>query len=417
MSGTIRKRGRRSWEIRFDVGRDPATGRRRFRYHTVRGTKRDAERALTEALHTRDRGAEVAPTRISCGEYLQRWLDDYARPTLAPATVRRYEQIAERLTRLLGAVPLPRLRPVQIQDAYARLADDGLAARTVLHHHRVLREALHHAVRWQLLAQNPADAVIPPRAATQEMRALRPKEVGVLLGSTDDAQLRAIIHAAVTTGLRLGELLGLQWTDIDFEVATASIRRPARYLSGDGTTTGPPKTARGRRTIALSTETVRILREHRTRQLEHRLASGVVFQDGDWVFPDALGGLQPPYRISDTFRRIVGRTDLGHVRFHDLRHTAATLMMQAGVPTKIVSTRLGHSTAALTLDVYSHVTPDMQRDAAAAIDDILQVRHSIAQHRRVVPFSLSKSWRVPSIWVAKWWHCAGMCSIVELRER
>ncbi len=373
MVGMIRRRSAGTWELRMEAGRDPASGKRRFRYQTVRGTKSDAERILRETLHAWDRGTAVETTRITVAEYLHRWLDEYARPTVAPATVRRYEQLVARLIPFLGARPLQQLRPAQIQDAYARLADEGLAARTVLHHHRVLREALHHAVRWQLLAQNPADAVIPPRPVAKEMRALRPTEVGMLLASAPDDQLKAIIYTAVATGLRLGELLGLKWADIDLEAATASIARTSRYLSGEGITTGPPKTARGRRTIALSDETVRILREHRARQLGQRLALGPAFQDDDWVFPDAEGGLQPPYRVSDAFRRLVARTELGHVRFHDLRHTAATLMMQAGVPTKVVSTRLGHATAALTLDVYSHVTPDMQREAVAAIDDLLQV--------------------------------------------
>ena len=374
MAGTIRKRARETWEVRFELGRDPGTGRRRFRYRTVRGTKKDAERALTQALHRRDTGTDIAPARVTVAEYLQRWLRDYVAVNVAPSTLRRYEQIVGRLLPLLGALRLQHLRPTHIQEAYAALLQDGLAARTVLHHHRVLREALQHAVRWQLAASNPADAVSPPRPADREMRALTPGEVHRLLAADGDPGLRAIIHVAVTTGLRLGELLGLRWSDLDLDGGTASISRAAQYLSGTGITFRQPKSARSRRNIALSAETVRTLREHRRRQLERRLAAGPAYVDQDLVFATADGSVRPPYQVQAAFRTLVQRVGLGPVRFHDLRHTAATLMLRAGVPIKIVSTRLGHATAGLTLDTYSHVTPDMQREAAAAVDAVLESR-------------------------------------------
>ena len=304
--------------------------------------------------------------------FLERWLSDDAAVHVAPSTLARYRQIVGRLTSLLGALRLQELRPAHVQDAYARLLDDSLAPRTVLHHHRVLHKALQQAVRWQVLARNPTDVVTPPRPEHAEMRALRPEEVRVLLAACEDLDVRDVIHTAVTTGLRLGELLGLRWQDLDLDAGTATIARAAQYLPETGVTLRQPKTARGRRTIALSDETLRIFRAHRSRQVEHRFALGPAYQDQDLVFPAGDGAIQPPYRVSQAFRQLVGSTDLGHVRFHDLRHTAATLMLRAGVPTKIVSTRLGHATASLTLDTYSHVTVDMQREAASAIDDVLQ---------------------------------------------
>ena len=374
MAGTIRKRAKETWEVRFDLGRHPTTGKRRFRYLTVRGTRKDAERTLTEALHRRDTGTDITPARVTLDEYLRRWLRDYAAVNVAPATLLRYQQIVDRIAPWLGAVRLQELRPAHIQEAYACLLADGLVARTVLHHHRVLRAALQHALRWQLIPHNPADAVTPPRPENREMRALVPEEVLHLLSECDDQQSRAIIHTAVTTGLRLGELLGLRWRDIDFENDTAAIQRAAQYLPATGVTLRQPKTARGRRTIALSEETIRSLREYRTRQVERRLALGPAYSDVDLVFPAPDGAVQPPYRVSQAFQRLVARAGIGPLRFHDLRHTAATLMLRAGIPTKIVSTRLGHATASLTLDTYSHVTPDMQREAASAIDAVLNVR-------------------------------------------
>lgn len=371
MPGTVRKRGKDSWELRFDIGRHPKTGKRQFRYKTIKGTKKQAELALTEEMRRRDTGIDVNPAKITVTEYFDRWLRDYARPNVAPSTFNRYGQIASRLNQHLGSLRLQDIRPAHIQDAYGRLTADGLAARTMLHHHRVLKEALRHAVRWQLLSVNPADAVTPPRPERTEMRALNPDEVNRLMEACEDDHLRTIIFTAVATGMRLGELLGLRWADLDLTGGMAYLVRSAQYLSATGVTFRPMKTARSQRSIALSTETVRVLREHRSRQLEARLAVGPGYEDGDLVFADVDGSPLPPYRISDRFRRLVKRLGLYPLRFHDLRHTAATLMFRANVHPKVVSERLGHSSIAITLDTYSHVIPSMQRDAADAIDTIL----------------------------------------------
>ncbi len=307
MAGTMRKRAKETWEVRIDLGRDPVSGKRRFRYRTVRGSKREAERILSEALHRRDTGTDIAPLRITLDEYLRRWLRDYAAANVAPSTLTRYGQIVDRLSPLLGSIRLQALRPAPIQEAYVFLLSDGMKGRTVLHHHRVLREALQHAVRWQLLPHNPADAVTPPRPEHREMRALAPDEVHRLLDVCEEPELHAIVHVAVTTGLRLGELLGLRWRDLDFTSKIAAIQRASQYLPATGVTLRPPKTARARRTIALSAETIRVLREHRTRQIERRLVLGPAYRDEDLVFPAPDGAAQPPYRVSQAFRRVVQR--------------------------------------------------------------------------------------------------------------
>lgn len=330
------------------------------------------DRALTEEMRRRDTGIDVNPAKITVTEYFERWLRDYARSNVAPSTFHRYEQIASRLNAHLGSLRLQDLRPAHIQDAYGRLSTDGLAARTVLHHHRVLREALSHAAQWQLLSVNPADAVTPPRAERTEMRALSPDEVNRLLEGCENEQLRTVVFVAISTGMRLGELLGLRWADLDLNGGNAYLVRSAQYLSATGISFRPMKTGRSQRSIALSAETVRVLREHRGRQLEARLAAGSDYEDGDLVFADVDGRPLPPYRISDQFRRrLVKRLGIGPLRFHDLRHTAATLMFRAGIHPKVVSERLGHSSIAITLDTYSHVIPSMQRDAADAVDALL----------------------------------------------
>ena len=185
MAGTIRKRGEHTWELRTELGRDPETGKRQFRYQYVQGTKKLAEQTLTETLHRRDTGSDVTPNKITVAEYLDRWIRDYAEDNVAPSTLQRYRQIVERLKPLLGALRLQDIRPAHIQEAYGRLRRDELAARTVLHHHRVLHEALKQAVRWQFLANNPADATAPRAHRDARTRSLgRAPGSRCLCGST-----------------------------------------------------------------------------------------------------------------------------------------------------------------------------------------------------------------------------------------
>lgn len=371
MSDGIRRRGKRSWQVQIELGPDPRTGARRRRFVTVQGTRRDAERARTEALHERDTGIDLRPEHVTLAQYLQRWLTDYAAHNVAPSTLLRYRQLSTRLSVLLGNLRLAEIRPAHVQSAYAALLRDGLAERTVLHHHRMLREALHHAVRWQLLGRNPADAVQPPRPARAEMRTLTSDETGVLMDAVADAGQRRLVYVALATGLRLGELLGLRWSDIDWSGSRATIQRAAQYLPASGVTLRAPKTARGRRSVALSADTLTVLREHRSNQNEARLRAGPAWSDNGLVFARADGSLERPYPVSAAVIRQARGAGFEGLRFHDLRHTAATLMLQAGVHPKIVSERLGHATISLTLDTYSHVLPDMQQEAAAALDRLL----------------------------------------------
>lgn len=376
-SGRVVERSPGRWQVTVELGRDPVTRRRRRRRFAVHGSRRDAQRALTEAMAARDLGIDVNPSGVLLEDYFDRWLDEHARLKVKASTLGRYRQMAERLKPFLGALALRDLRPAHIQRAYAELLGEGLAGRTVLHHHRLLKQALKQAVRWGLLAGNPADAVTPPRAERREMRTLSAEDVARVEAAATDDEFRRLIHVAVTTGLRLGELLGLQWKDIDFDGARMLIQRTASYQDRE-TTLGPLKTGRSHRPVALSEGTLAVLREHRASQRAHRLEIGPAYRDADLVFPAADGSVQPPYRISGRFRDLVARVGLEGVRFHDLRHTMATLALGAGVHVKIVSERLGHSTTQITLDTYSHVAPDLQREAAEVLDGALRRKHDPA---------------------------------------
>jgi integrase len=384
MAGSIRRRGKRTWEVAIRLGKDPVTGGYRRRFMAVAGTKRDAERVLTEALHQRDTGINVDTGKLTVADYLRRWLRDYAAHNVAPSTLARYTGIVEHhLIAQLGGLRLRDLRPAHIQAAYGRaLTAEGrvdgragpLSARTVIQHHRILREALSHAVEWQLLARDPTTGVRAPQAEHHEMRVLSPEEARHLLEVANGRAFGALIYVAIATGARLGELLALRWQDLDLDGGMMRIMRTAQSIPGQGTVFSAPKTRRSARPVALSTDTVNVIREHRRVQLQQRLAVGPAYADDELVFASASGNPLSRGNVRTSFLRLTRKAGISGVRFHDLRHTAATLMLAAGVHPKIVSERLGHATISITLDTYSHVLPGMQREAANLLDVVLRTR-------------------------------------------
>lgn len=381
MRGHIRRRGKQSWELTIDQGKDPTTGRRRRRFVTVQGTKHDAERILAEVLHQRDTGVDISPGKLTLAEYLRRWLRDYAANNVSLSTLERYRGIIEtHLVPALGGLRLRDLRPAHIQAAYGRAlaaggrADGGaggLRPRTVLKHHRLLHEALGHAVRWQLIARNPVEAVTPPRPERSEMRVLDTDDTRRLLEEAATTPYHALIYVAVATGARTGELLALRWQDVELDRATIHITRSARRFPRRGVVYTDTKSHRSRRPVALSPDTVATLQRHRRAQAEERLALGPAYSDEGLVFAGPTGKPLDDRNLRRAFDRMVARAGLPRLRLHDLRHTAATLMLRAGVHPKVVSERLGHATVSLTLDTYSHVLPDLQRDAAEVMDSVL----------------------------------------------
>lgn len=381
MQGHIRRRGRDSWAVVIDLGRDPGTGKRKQAWRSLKGTKRDAEALLVQLLHQRDMGVDQSPGKATVAEYLERWLRDYVQSSTAPRTFERYEQIVRcHLTPMLGSIPLGKLRPQHIQSCYSRSLQEGradgtrrgLSAQTVLHHHRVLREALHHAVRWQLIARNPADAVAPPRPDRREMNVLDQDGVQCLLATCKDLEFHALVFVAIATGLRLGELLALRWSDVDLGARNLRVTRTLQHVNGRGLLFREPKTRSARRRVALSRETTSVLAEQRKRQLERRLSLGPAYEDNDLIFANPSGAPTPPYRISQRFASLARSAGVGPLRFHDLRHTSATFMLSAGVHPKVVSERLGHAGVSITLDIYSHVLPGLQEEAANLLDAYLK---------------------------------------------
>ncbi len=370
MRGHITKRGD-SWTALIDLPPDPVTGKRRRKRLTA-ATKREVERLVAEAIQAAQTGF-VDAGRTTLREYLARW-QEAAAPTLRPSTRRRYADLIRlHVLPVLGHVRLAKLGAADVQRLYADRLAAGLSPTSVRQIHSVLHRALDQAVRWGLLARNVTDAVDPPRPAHPEAKTWDARQVAAVLGAaarSDD--LEALWRLALLTGMRRGELLGLRWADLDLDRGALAVRRTMSRGADSRLVVGEPKTASGRRQIALPATAVEHLRRHRVRHLEARLAAGPAFDDRDLVFPNQTGGPLHPNSLARRFKQLIERAGVPPIRFHDLRHTCATLMLANGEHPKVVQERLGHSDIKMTLDLYSHVAADMQRHAADRLDAAIE---------------------------------------------
>jgi integrase len=334
-------------------------------------TRREVAEKLKVVLRDQQQGSPVMTERQTLAQYLERWLSASVKPSVKVRTYEGYESIVRvRVIPRLGRRQLAKVTALDLQQLYSDLQAAGLAARSVHHTHRVLHRAFVQAVHWDLILRNPCNGVTPPRPIRSEMHVLDREQVSALLAATTDPQCRTLYTIAVTTGMRAGELYGLAWGDVDLAAGRLSIRRALQRQPGNGLVFVTPKTARSRRTIILSPWAVSALREHRTRQLEQRLAAGPFWQDEDLVFCGATGGPLDPSWQTAVFKETVKQASLPHIRFHDLRHAAATLLLAQGTHPKVVSEMLGHSSIALTLDTYSHLVPALHEQAAAMMDSL-----------------------------------------------
>ena len=308
----------------------------------------------------------VEPEKITLGKFLERWLRDAAKPTLKATTYANYERAVERSIKpYLGGVKLAKLTALQIHGMYATLAKEGASADKIGVTHAVLHRALKQAVRWRLLPINVCADVERPKVERTEVTPLGLPDVGKLLEAAKGERFEAMIVLAVTTGMRLGELFALQWPDIDLDRKSVMVQRSLQELSGRLALV-EPKSARGRRRIELPRIAVEALARHRERMLAEGLAGAEV------IFCNTLGGPMRRSHFHDQhFKPMLRKAGLPECRFHDLRHTSATLLLAQGVHPKVVQERLGHSQISVTLDTYSHVLPTMQAEAAGKFDDML----------------------------------------------
>jgi integrase len=367
--GTISQRRDGRWWARLDLGW--ADGKRKRQAYYGR-TYKEALDQLKKAQTDRELGVLATGRRQTVALFLTRWLEDSAKHTLRQRTLVRYEQLIRiHALPFIGNIQLAKLTPQHLAQLYASRLEASQSARSVEFLHAVLHRALKQALKWGLIARNPADAVDAPKPERKDIRPLDLEQANALLRAAQGDPLEAFYVLAVTTGMRLGELLALRWADLDLDTARLQVRHTLQRTPG-AWSLAEPKTERSRRSIKLSAAAVAALREHRKRQVEVRLAAAA-WHDHNFVFCQDKG---EPLDGRNLYRTslypLLRRAGLGRMRFHDLRHTAATLLLAQGVHPKKVQDLLGHSTIALTLDTYSHVLPNLQDEIAERMDGLFQ---------------------------------------------
>ena len=379
MRGSIVKRSKGSWTIILNLGRDPATGKRKQQWVSVKGTKKEAEKKLAELHHQMDTGSFIKPSKLKVGDFLKQWLNDYVNTHVRAATAEGYRIIVEcHLIPNLGAIVLSELKPAHLQRYYAKALKEGrrdgrggLAARTVGHHHTVLKEALSHAIKWELIYRNVGDAVDPPRPVEQELSALDSEGLGQLLETARGTMYFPLIHLATYTGMRRSELCGLRWKDVDLLHGTVSIAQILHCLRGGRIVLEAPKTPKSKRLIGLSPDAILALRSYRDMVEADQEQRGSPFTSDRLVFSKPDGSPLLPNTVTHAVGKIVRRAGLSGVTLHSLRHSHASVMLQEGVSSRTVADRLGHSNVVITLGTYSHLTPGVKEDAAMRFEEAL----------------------------------------------
>jgi integrase len=345
-------------------------GRRRKSFYGK--TRKEVQEQLKIALREQQQGMLIATPQQTVEQFLAQWLEDHK----AALRIRSYERYEE-LTRLhiipvLGHHQLQKLTPQHVQAFYTRKLKEGLSSTTVNGLHAMLHKALDDAVRYNLIARNVCDAVTPPRRGHFEIQPLSMEQAQQFLAIAKGHSLEALFVLAITTGMRRGEILALKWQDITFSQNMLQVRRVFTRRPGNRYIEAEPKTEKSRRSILLAPIVVTLLKQHRARQREAKLKAGAQWQDLDLVFCTSFGTPLNPSKVVDRFKTLLKRGGLPPIRFHDLRHSAATILLSLGVHPKVVQELLGHNQISMTMDIYSHVLPGMQKDAMAKLNDALQ---------------------------------------------
>ncbi len=330
--GSIFRRKDGRWCAVMTVGCEPGVKQRRLYFYGR--TQAEVRKKLTEALSQRDWGIVREPREQTLGEFLNRWMESVVQHNVRPTTYSNYQYVLRHVSRL-GKLKLSKLTPQHIQMLYRELRSTGLG-RTIVVLHAILHKALDQAVKWGLVPRNITDAVETPKIEKKEFRALTPEEAFRFLRAASEDRLYALYVLAITCGLRLGELLGLRWQDVDVERGTLTVIHQLQTVNGKPVLQ-PPKTGRSRRTIVLPAVAIKALREHRARQLEERRNMGEVWQDWGLVFGSEIGTPLNESNVRNrSFYPLLQKAGLPRIRFHDLRHTCATLLLAQGIHPRIV---------------------------------------------------------------------------------
>ena len=342
-------------------------------------TRKEVQEKMKVALHEQQQGTLVKSTSQTVAQFLADWLENTHRRRVRPRTYERYSEVIHlHIVPALGHYQLQKLTAQHVQAFYTKKEDEGLAPTTIHYYHSVLHNALSTAVKWGLISKNVCDLASPPRKERYEIKPLTVEQAQTLLATVRGHKWEALFTLALATGMRRGELIALKWQDINLKTGTLQVVRvltrvptnmPKRehvYVEAE------PKTQKSRRSVLIAPFALEALKEHRVRQLEAKLKAGPSWQEHDYVFCTLHGTHLNPNHVVEEFKLLLKKAGLPDIRFHDLRHSAATLLLSLGVHPKIVQELLGHTQISMTMDVYSHVLPGMQQEAMSRLNDVFQ---------------------------------------------
>lgn len=377
MRGNIRQRAKNSWTITIELPKDEITGKRKQKYYTVRGNKKEAEKFLTEKLRELDTGILIDTNKMRFGDYLDYWKEKTF-VNLEITTAEGYiQKIDKHIKPYLANIYLESLKPLHLQNFYEEKLKNGkldgkggLSARTVLSIHRIIHSALEQAVKWQLVIRNVADAVEPPKAKKYEAKYLTDKQTEELIKVCKNSDIYIPIMIAIYTGARRGEILGLNWSNVNLDKGFIKIIDNL-CATQKGLIIKKPKTNSGIRTIAISNELIKVLKQHKINQMKNKMRYGELYQENNMVCCYEDGRLFNPKRFSAKFHELLEKNNLPIIRLHDLRHSHASLLVKLGIQPKEISQRLGHSNIGITMDLYSHLYEETDRKVADMFEKLI----------------------------------------------
>ncbi|NME98843.1 site-specific integrase [Aneurinibacillus aneurinilyticus] len=368
MKGYFRKRGSK-WSFSIDIGRNPETGKRKQK--TVSGfkTKKEAEKVCAELIAQIENGSYVNASSDTFGPFILNYMETVAKQETRPSTY--YSQLSvvkNHLVPELGRVKLKDLSPIHLQKFYNMKLKEGLSNNYVRKMHGVINKALNTALKWGMISKNPGSLVKPPRANKRDIHVWSMEQANHFLEFMKGKRNYIVFVLAIYTGMRRGEILALRWQDCNLDEGKLSVRQTLYGTGIDQLQFRETKTKAARRVISLPPFVVNCLKKHKTEQNEQKLRLGNAYKSLDLVVATPLGTPVEPNTMNDYFQKQTKHAGLPVIRFHDLRHTHATILLRMGENPKLVSERLGHASVTITLDTYSHVLPDMQKDLAANLE-------------------------------------------------
>lgn len=398
MPGSIEKRGKNSWRLIVSCGTDGEGNQiKKTKSVTVNTdcpeksckgcakivrcrARKEAEQELARFVSEIESGQFVEPSRVTFKDFVVRWLRDYAEVELAPKTVHRYKELLNtRILPAMGHLKIQQIAPTHLLEFYKNLREEGirldgkegkLSDETVKHHHRLIASILQDAVEWGIIPSNPARRVKAPKSKRKQAACYDEDQVRALLAAAEEEPLKrkVLIVLTVFTGLRRGEIMGLEWQDVNFEEGTLTVRQASQYVPGKGRFTKDPKTEKSKREITLPPSVMALLKQFKKRQLEERLKAGDLWQESGRLFVNWDGRPLSPEWPSDWFPEFLKRHKLPPLPYHGLRHTAATMLIDQGVPAKHISERLGHSNISTTMDIYGHLLKKADKEIADKLE-------------------------------------------------